>query len=274
MDILIRGRFGLPPNPWKGLHMDTADVERVGLLARAAATDQAMVAIIGPRGGGKTHAVLHELRRTGAKVVRVQRLDRERAHMGDVVTALVEQLSDERVRHSGQARAGQVCRVLGQERRPVVLLVDDMHELHYQTLKGLKRLRELEWGSRRAPLLGIVLAGQRDRTASVPEVGLRTSVLALGGLSAREATAALQRAVGKAFEPAALSRIVEAAAGVWLDMQDMVDLALVKAAERGETKASPASVAAALQDVSQEGEPAAEPNAAVDDALARLEAAS
>ena len=271
MDILTRHRFGLPPDPWKGLHLDTADVERVGLLARAAAADQAMVAIVGPRGGGKTHAVLHTLRDTGAKVVRVQRLDRERAHMGDVVTALVEQLSDERVRHSGEARAGQVCRVLGQERRPVVLFVDDMHVLHYQTLKGLKRLRELEWGSRRAPMLGIVLAGQRDRTASVPEVGLRTSTMTLGGLSVGEAAAALQRAVGKAIEPAALPGIVEAAAGVWLDMQDLVDLALARAAERGETRVSAAAVAAVLRDLPPEDQP--EPDA-IDAALTRLEAAS
>ena len=275
MDILIRRRFGLPPDPWRHLHLDTADIERAGLLVRAAASDQAMVFIVGPRGSGKTHGALHELRATGAAVVQVQRLDRERTHMGDVIAALVEQLSDQRLRHSGELRTAQVCGILGCLRRPPVVVVDDAHVLHYQTLIGLKRLRELAYGDRKAPLLGIVMLGQRDRIASLPEVALRTSTVTLGGLSAAEMEEALRRVCGKALDAAARRRLVAASPGVWLDLQDLADLAMLKAAERGEQVVSAAAVQAAL-DAAAGRSPAdaleaAQPGAGVDAALTRLE---
>ena len=90
MNILIRQHFGLAAEPWKGFHLATADLDPIGALARAAAVDQSMVQIVGPRGSGKTHAVLHDAReharpvqerqRLAPPVVRPQRADR-RGHV-------------------------------------------------------------------------------------------------------------------------------------------------------------------------------------------------
>ena len=276
MDMLIRPRFGLPLDPWRNLHLDTADLGRVGAVARAAATVQAMVSVVGPRGSGKTHATLRALRAAGALVVQVRRLDREQTRMGDVVAALVTQLSDQRLRHCGELRTAQVCSVLGQTRKPVVLMVDDLHVVHYQTILGLKRLRELAYGDRAAPMLGIVMLGHRDRIASLPEVALRTSTVALGGLGAAEMEEALRRACGNAFAANARRRLAAASPGVWLDLQDLADLSMVKAAAQGERTVSVASVEAALAaaegkspaDALEEASPS---GADVDGALSRLE---
>ena len=275
MDILIRRQFGLAAEPWKEFHLATADLGPISALAHAAAADQSMVQIVGPRGAGKTHAVLRALAGAGADVVRVERLDRERTHMGDVITAIVEQLSDERVRHGGEARTGQARRLLGLSRRPVVVVVDDTHVLHHRTLSGLKRLRELSWTGRKAPLVGVVLCGQKDRCAALPEVGLRTSTFTLGGLTTEEAETALQRVCGCVLDVGAIRRLAAAAPGrVWIELQDTVDMALTIAAGRGEAKVSEASMAAALDPASAKRAAAAEPAGAVGDVLTRLEAAS
>ena len=274
MNILIRQHFGLEAEPWKGFHLATADLDPIGALARAAAADQSMVQIVGPRGSGKTHAVLHALAGAGADIVHVQRLDREQTHMGDVVTALVEQLSDERVRLSGEARTGQVRRLLGQARRPVVVVVDDAHVLHYRTLCGLKRLRELSWAGRKAPMAGVVLCGQKDRCSAIPEVGLRTSTFTVGGLTTEEAETALHRVCGRVLEVEAIRRLAAEAPGrVWIELQDTVDLALTVAAARGEAKVSEGSMAAALDPAKARAAVADEKSAgALGDALTRLEA--
>lgn len=113
----------------------------------------------------------------------------------------VRELSDETVRGSGEARGHQVRRVLGrsQPTARIVLLIDDAHTLHHQTLRALKRLPELSWLDV-SPLLGSVLLGQADRAGSIPEGGLRSDHVPLGGPDAWEAAAALEAALEEAAE--------------------------------------------------------------------------
>ena len=276
MNILTRKHFGLAAEPWRGFHLPTADLGPITALVRAAAADRSMVQIVGPRGSGKTHMTLAALRGTGAEGVRVQRLDRERVRINDIVLALIDQLSGgDRPRHTVEMRVGQACLLLARQRRPVVLVVDDAHEIHYQTLKGVKRLREMGLGDRKAPMLGVVLCGQRDRCSSVPEVGLRTSTFTVGGLTVQEAEVALQRVCGRVLEAGAIRRLAASDKGRnWLDVQDMVDLALAVAAARGEAKASEASMEAVLEPAKERGGDEEKPAGALGEALAKLEAAS
>lgn len=246
MDLDLRQRFHLPLDLWAGRHIETADAQRAAALVDAAVRAQAMVSIAGPRGSGKTHTVRRTLPGAGARVVEPQRLDRERLHLGDIATAMVRDLSDERPWHSAEARTQQVRRLLGQAGGSVVLLIDDAHVLHHRTLRGLKRLRELSWRGR-SPLLGIVLLGQLDKTASVPEVGLRTARASFGGLTQAEAAAALDAACGAVLGPGAAARLAAAdRARNWLDLSALVDDVLREAAARGERIATVATVEAAL----------------------------
>ena len=263
MNILTRKHFKLPPDPWAKLQLTTADVRRVGDMVEAAVSAQAFVSIIGERGSGKSHAIRTALARYDeVQVVEPLRLDRHRLTMNDIATAIVRDLSDEIPKHSGEARAYQVRRILGeitapvmdrkssipilQEQKSVVLLIDDAHALHGQTLRALKRLREMAWLGR-SPLLGIVLVGQRDKTAHIPEVGLRLDRLWIGGLSQKERISALSQLQPSPFSADALAAIAAApAAQNWLDLQAVVDDCLLAAQADGKHSVSKQHVVLAL----------------------------
>ena len=269
MNILIRRRFGLAAHLWRDVAIDTADGHHVAAAVEAA-TSGALVNVVGPRGSGKTFGVRAALRGRDVAVVEPLRLDRERLHLGDVQVAVVRELSDERPRTSGEARSGQVRRLLAaaSAARPVLLVIDDAHVLHHATVRGLKRLLELSHGGR-SPLLGIVLLGQVDRAGRIPEVGLRAATVRLGGLMNAEATAAVSQALGAVVTLEAAQRIGSDAPGNWLDLQACVDDALVAAAARGDARLTVAAVEAARAPAPQAPAPAAPGDDAVAAALGR-----
>lgn len=234
MNLLAYRKFGLPPDPWAGLDMDTGDTVRVSHMVAAAVSARAMVSIVGPRGAGKTRAVRRALRaHAGARLVEPLRLQRERMHLGDIETAIVRDLSHEAPRRSGEARSGQVRRLLRAAGRSAVLLIDDAHVLHHATLRGLKRLRELG-GADRSATLGVILVGQHDRAERVPEVGLRSDRLTLGGLTAHEAREAIVEVFGRLIEDDAIERLIASPrARNWLDLEAMLDGCLARAESRG-----------------------------------------
>ena len=269
MNILIRRRFGLPADPWRGVHLDTADARHVAAAAEAA-VGGALVNVVGPRGAGKTHGLRSALRGRDVAVVSPLRLDRERLHLGDVQVAIVRELSDERPRTSGEARSGQVRRLLAaaSAARPVLLVIDDAHVLHHATVRGLKRLLELSHGGR-SPLLGIVLLGQVDRAGQIPEVGLRAATVRLAGLTPTEIMEAVTQALGDVVTRDAAVRLARTAhVDNWLDLQARVDDCLVAAAAAGEPRLTVAAVEASRAPAARAAPaPAARSDAAVAQAL-------
>lgn len=245
MSILTRLALGLPADPWAGALQRTGDAVRVRRLVGAAAECGGLVAVVGRRGSGKTSAVRAAVAATGALAVEPCRLDRERLHIGDIVTALVIALGDdERPRHGAELRAAQARRLLGRRKGRVVLVVDDAERLAGATLRAIKRLREWSFGGR-SPLLAVVLAGQERRLVAVPEVDLRTSSMVMAGLTRAEAEAAVTSALGRVCPPAAAARIAAAAGGNWLDLQQVADRALAEANAAGAAEVTPAAVDAA-----------------------------
>lgn len=263
MKYQARAYFGLPADPWAGRHRQTPDAQRAQIMVDAAVHAQGFVRVVGARGAGKSHAVRRALARAGsAKVVEPMRLDRERLHLGDIQTAIVRDLSDERPRLSGEARTGQVRRILGaMAARPPVLLIDDAHTLHAATLKGLKRLRELSYRGV-SPLIGIVLVGQTDPAASVPEVALRSDLAPFAGLTSGDVRASVAAAInagGERIEAAAIGAIEASDRSLnWLNLQSLVDECLAHAAARGAERVTAAHVRSVL---SPAAEPAAVPTA-------------
>lgn len=253
MKILTRQHFKLPADPWAGWTCATADQTRVADLIKAAVAGDLFVSIIGPRGSGKTQAARAALADcgAGARVVEPLRLTRDKLHMGDIETALIVSLADESPRRSGEARSRQARRVLGAASRnkKIALFIDDAHVLHSQTLRALKRLRELSFAGR-APLLSIVLAAQRDKTASIPEVGLRSDALTLGGLAKVEVEEALRAAglLDSAMTPDGARLLAAApAASNWLDLRQLVDDCLFQALAAGARQVDASHVRAALR---------------------------
>ena len=274
MKLLTYEYFGLPMDPWAGFKLNTADSVRAAQLVRAAAQVRAFVSIEGPRGAGKTRAVRMALAGAGARVVEPLRLQRERLHLGDIETAIVRDLSDEAPRRSGEARSGQVRRILraAGSRSNVLLLIDDAHVLHHATLRGLKRLRELGGRDRHAAI-GVVLVGQSDRTARVPEIGLRSDRMRFAGLTVPEAKQVLHHALNRHTDVDLIGgREIDALASSprarnWLDLEALGDDCLAEAQARGLTRIDGACVGAILNPGDHRARPAKAAQAASDAAV-------
>ena len=277
MRTLLRKRFGLPADPWAAFHLQTADAAQTARMVEAAAEARLFVSLLGARGSGKTHAVRRALRSIqDVHLVEPLRLNRERLHIGDIECAIVHALApDERPRRSGEARSHQVRRVLGRRARNsrTVLLIDDAHVLHHSTLRAMKRLRELAWQGV-SPLLGIVLVGQADRAAAIPEVGLRSDRLWLSGLLPEEAAAALDRAFNRrsrrdVIPPEAIVALsASQRARNWLDLAALADDCLVEAAVRGEDRITRAAAHSVLHPERRTAPDIEGPAAVDDDAVA------
>ena len=278
MNILLRKRFGLPADPWAGFHLHTADALRTAQAIEAAAEARLFVSILGARGSGKTHAVRQALRSLReVHLIEPLRLSRERLHIGDIECAIVRELAqNERPRRSGEARSHQVRRVLGHaaRNRRIVLLIDDAHALHHATLRAMKRLRELSWLGV-SPLLGIALAGQADRAGAIPEVGLRSDRLRLGGLLPEEAAEALRRALNRStrtlIAPEAIAPLAASPRSRnWLDLAALVDDCLAEAAARGENRITAKAARAVLYPEQRTATDFRTPPAADDETVADL----
>ncbi|WP_295441582.1 AAA family ATPase [uncultured Thiodictyon sp.] len=234
---LTRKAFGLTRDPWARLRLDTADTSRVRDMLDSAINDQALVQIVGETGMGKSTAFWSGLAgRTDftpqTDLVEIVRLDRDRRTIADAVSAIYRTLGLPRPTR-GEDRDAQLRQVLGQAtrerdggRRTLLLVVDDAHRLHWQTVDALKGLRELAWMGR-SPLIGIVLLSQRDALGSRKEIRQRADTLHMAGLTTAEVATALDRTVGHLIAPEALPIITSHAAGrTWNDMIECTDIAL------------------------------------------------
>jgi type II secretory pathway predicted ATPase ExeA len=75
--------------------------------------------------------------------------------------------------------------LIKKRKKPVVLFVDEAHDLHYRTLKGLKRLIEMVEDS--SGILSVLLAGHPKlkndlRRPTMEEIGSRSTILTLEGM--------------------------------------------------------------------------------------------
>jgi type II secretory pathway predicted ATPase ExeA len=86
----------------------------------------------------------------------------------------------------GELRERELCKLVKKRKKPVVLIIDEAHDLHRHTLTGLKRLIEMlsDSGGR----LSIRLAGHPKlrndlRHPNMEEIGSRTVVFSLEGVT-------------------------------------------------------------------------------------------
>ena len=247
MKALIYEHFSLVADPW-ARHQKTGDAHKIAFAIRGALSGGSLLEIVGERGSGKTHSTWRALSGTSAAIVEPLRLDKENLHIGDIQRAIIDTLGDEVPRHSPEARAGQVRRLLvaGQS-AGIVLVIDEAHCLHHQTLRALKRLRELGARGQRKALLAIVLVGQRAATASAAEVALRTHTLTLTGLTRSEAEEAIKATLGPVVEAAAAKEIASRpVARNWLELERACDECLAAALNAGEKRLTVATVRAVL----------------------------
>lgn len=160
---------------------------------RGAVLEGRLVAICGVIGSGKT-VLLRRLTKAlqDEKKVIVSKsvaVDKHNVKLATLIEALFYDLSPEKqvqVPKNIERRDRQLQELIVKSKKPIVMLVDEAHDLNSNTLVGLKRLVELAEDV--GGLLSIVLAGHPKlrndlRKDKMEEIGFRADVFPLDGIA-------------------------------------------------------------------------------------------
>lgn len=143
-----------------------------------------LVAITGPIGVGKTVMInrLQDEITANKKIIVARSLsvDKPRVVLPALITALFLDLSGDpemKVPTQPERRERLLLEAVRKSKKPIALFIDEAHDLHGNTLNGLKRLREVV--SAGGGTLSVVLVGhprlRNDlRRATMEEIGHRT----------------------------------------------------------------------------------------------------
>ncbi len=160
---------------------------------RGAILEGRLIAICGVIGSGKTLMLRHlEQHLSEEKKVIVSRsvaVEKHNVRLATLIEALYYDLVPDKqvqIPKKIERRDRQLRELIQKSKRPIALFVDEAHDLHSNTLIGLKRLMELaEDGN---GCLSVVLAGHPKlrndlRRDSMEEIGYRTDVFSLDGIA-------------------------------------------------------------------------------------------
>lgn len=143
-----------------------------------------LVAVTGPIGVGKTVMInrLQDEITANKKIIVARSLsvDKPRVVLPALITALFLDLSGDpemKVPTQPERRERLLLEAVRKAKKPIALFIDEAHDLHGNTLNGLKRLREVV--SAGGGMLSVVLVGhprlRNDlRRATMEEIGHRT----------------------------------------------------------------------------------------------------
>lgn len=141
-----------------------------------------MACVVGGFGSGKSTLVRETLNRLSkVRVVYVNTPDREKMTIANIQSAVIYELTNEAPKRDRMARLLQLSRIIGLEvkshGREVVLVLDNAHRLHTNTILALKDLREAANFKGHESLFSVILVGQESlpaKIASWKEVRYRT----------------------------------------------------------------------------------------------------
>jgi type II secretory pathway predicted ATPase ExeA len=232
--------FGFKKDPFSGCFLETADVMRIGRLVDLAISGRRMIAIVAERGTGKTEAINYVLPKLDVRVVRAEVSNKERMTIDNIEHDLISGLSDEPARRSANTRKRQLRRILGEaaRKKPVVLVIEEAHRIHAQTLRSLKTLMEMEWVGIR-PLFVPILVGQYDPMSKkgVDEVRLRSDSVLMKGLAASEVVDYVKGTVGDHFDADAIDALSRVGTSRnFLELQEACVTLMERALAMGETR--------------------------------------
>ena len=239
-------RLDFERDPFKAVNYKTGDSSRIHRIVSMAVKARAMVSIVGERGSGKSKAVIDALKNLRVRQVAVRSLDKFRLLISGIERAMILDLSDEKPKRSGEIRARQLRRILGEAslKNEVVLVIEEGHRLHGMTLRAPKSLRELDWMGE-TELFTVVLLGQSDpmNKSGMAEVKLRTDTIYLQGLTHDEIERYIQGTVGKVFSNEAINAVKSLPeARNFLNLQNMLVSLMGRALADGREKVLPDDV--------------------------------
>lgn len=175
---------------------ETEHHRRIAGTLTWAITSRRLVALTGLVGSGKTvflRRVQEELAREGKVLIsKSLSVEKDRLKLSTLIAALFFDLSTERepkIPNFSERRERELRDLIRKTKKPVALFVDEAHDLHNNTLIGLKRLMEVV--SDAGGSLAIVLSGhprlQNDlRRPTMEEIGYRTTIITFEGIAGHQ----------------------------------------------------------------------------------------
>ncbi len=215
--------YGLTRSPRAAGYYETAHHRQLLQDIKQAVYDGDLVALSGVVGSGKT-VTLRRLQELLAKENRVLvsksvAVEKTRVTLGTLITALFCDLStadkEPTIPKQGELRERELRQLVRKRKKPIVLIVDEAHDLHHHTLTGLKRLIEMvaDGGGK----LSVLLAGHPKlrndlRNPTMEEIGYRTSVFSLEGVTGSQREYIRWLLSSCAADPAKIDGILDPAA--------------------------------------------------------------
>lgn len=188
----VMNYFGLKRSFNQAGYFETPEISQLFKELKSVITQGQLIALSGMVGCGKTTALQRLISELATEkdiiISRSLALDKERVSLGTFMMALFYDLSTEKTLKfptQAEQRERKLLALIQKCRKPVVLFVDEAHDLHHKTLVGLKRLIELvRYGN---GTLSVVLAGHPKlkndlRRPTLEEMGARTNVFTLEGI--------------------------------------------------------------------------------------------
>jgi type II secretory pathway predicted ATPase ExeA len=152
-----------------------------------------LVAISGLSGSGKTVSLwrLQDMLAREGKIILSRSLfvEKERVSLASLINSLFFDLSTKKdvlIPSQGERRERGLQELIKQSKKPVVLFIDEAHDLHNKTLKGLKRLIEVVRQS--GSILTVVMIGHPKlkndlERPTMTEIGHRTKIFPFDGVA-------------------------------------------------------------------------------------------
>ncbi|MBF0554138.1 MAG: ATP-binding protein [Nitrospirae bacterium] len=220
--------YGYKKDPFS-VTMETVDYLRMKrLIGLALASDRyKFLSITGERGIGKSVTVGNVLKDMNIHIVETLSAAKERILIEDIERSMILELSNERPRHRKDLRVVQFRHTIGKasESKPIVLILEEAHRMHGQTLRSLKSTLENTKWKGRANLFTVILIGHGNALGrdGMSEIRLRADSAQMVGLSTDEIKQYIKATVGEHFENGAITAISSLRdARNYLDLQNIL----------------------------------------------------
>lgn len=214
MNIEVMDFFGLSKPFNQALFLETENSKKLIHNIKAAISHGGIIALTGMVGSGKTTLLrkIQEQLAEEKKVIISRSLstDKKRVTIGTLYTALFCDLIKEKnfqAPSQPEKRERKFLELMKKHDKPVVLFIDEAHDLHGQTLISLKRLIELAYDSGKS--LAVVVAGHPKlgnelMRPNMEEIGARVRMFTITSLTwnnARYCEWLLKQCGGKDIKP-------------------------------------------------------------------------
>jgi type II secretory pathway predicted ATPase ExeA len=192
----VKEYFGLEKEFRNAGFFETNSYKMIFQDVTSAVKDGYVIALTGIVGCGKTvtaRRIRNDLRKQNAVLVSTNlAVDKHRVNLGTLVFALFSDLitdKNDKIPTKLEFRERQLMDLIKRRKKPVVLFIDEAHDLHHKTLVGLKRLQEVVQEA--DSMLSIVLIGHPKLSIdlsrpSMEEIGGRVVILYVDGIRGHE----------------------------------------------------------------------------------------